>query len=94
MLIFFISFVLCFQGIMTEVVVTQREYGEYFDTIRNQNTTVLEFTFKNNNMTVKMISYGATITSILVPDKNGKVGDVALGFENLSGKKEKSVISK
>jgi aldose 1-epimerase len=30
-------------------------------------------------------TYGGTLTSLLVPDKNGKLGDVVLGFDNLSG---------
>jgi aldose 1-epimerase len=30
-------------------------------------------------------NYGGTLTSLLVPDKNGKLGDVVLGFDNLSG---------
>jgi aldose 1-epimerase len=32
---------------------------------------------------VKIITFGGTVTSIQVPDKNGVVGDVALGFDNL-----------
>jgi aldose 1-epimerase len=31
----------------------------------------------------KIITYGGTVTSIEIPDKNGKVGDVVLGFDNL-----------
>jgi aldose 1-epimerase len=36
-----------------------------------------------NGMTVKVMTYGAIITSIEVPDKSGKTGDVTLGFDNL-----------
>ncbi len=32
---------------------------------------------------VKIITYGAAITNLCVPDKNGKLGDVVLGFDNL-----------
>jgi aldose 1-epimerase len=36
-----------------------------------------------NGVTVKCIEYGAIITEIHVPDKNGKFTDVALGFDKL-----------
>lgn len=42
------------------------------------------FTLTNRNgMTVKITNYGAIITQILVPDKNGKLGDVVLGYDSL-----------
>jgi aldose 1-epimerase len=36
-------------------------------------------------MQVKITNYGATVTSILTPDKEGKTGDVVLGFDNMAG---------
>ena len=45
---------------------------------------VLLFTLKNDNgLTVKMTSYGAIITSIEMPDKNGVIENVACGFDKL-----------
>jgi aldose 1-epimerase len=42
------------------------------------------FTLKNdNNVTVKITNYGGIITSITVPDKNGKTDDVVLGFDDI-----------
>src|ERR1044071_5720012 len=42
------------------------------------------FTMRNSKgMTVKATDYGCIITEILVPDRNGKIGDVVLGFDNL-----------
>lgn len=38
-----------------------------------------------NGMVVKIISYGAIITEALVPDKDGTLGDVVLGFDSLDG---------
>jgi len=39
------------------------------------------YTLKNaNGMTVKVTNYGAIITSIVVPDRNGNFADVALGY--------------
>ncbi|MCB0685640.1 MAG: galactose mutarotase [Saprospiraceae bacterium] len=42
------------------------------------------YTFKNKNgMTVEITNYGGIITSIVVPDRDGKMEDVVLGFDNL-----------
>ena len=47
-----------------------------------QGTPVDQVTLKNKNgVEVQAISYGAIITSIKVPDRNGKFADVALGFD-------------
>jgi aldose 1-epimerase len=35
-------------------------------------------------MTVKLSNYGGTITAVLVPDKNGSIGDVVLGYDSLA----------
>ncbi len=44
------------------------------------------YTMTNDNgMVVKISNYGALITSIMVPDKEGKMADVALGFDSLDG---------
>jgi aldose 1-epimerase len=34
---------------------------------------------------VKITNYGATVTSILMPDKDGKFGDIALGYDRVDG---------
>ncbi|MCX7636285.1 MAG: galactose mutarotase [Cyclobacteriaceae bacterium] len=50
------------------------------------NEPVRQFRLKNaSGMEVKIISYGATITDIIVPDRNGKPGNVVLGFDSLAG---------
>ncbi|MCL4124615.1 UNVERIFIED_CONTAM: hypothetical protein GTU68_002418 [Idotea baltica] len=36
----------------------------------------------SNGMVVKATNYGAIITSIVVPDKDGKLADVALGYDD------------
>ncbi len=35
-------------------------------------------------MTAKITTYGATLTQLIVPDRNGKQGDVILGFDSLA----------
>lgn len=39
----------------------------------------------DNGMTVELITYGATIQSVLIPCADGKIRDVAVGFDNLDG---------
>lgn len=34
---------------------------------------------------IQIITYGATMTSIVVPDRNGHSEDVLLGFDNIDG---------
>ena len=34
---------------------------------------------------VKITNYGGIVTSIIVPDRRGHLGDVALGFDNIEG---------
>lgn len=45
---------------------------------------VYRYTFRNRNrMHVQVITYGATITAMCVPDRYGRVDDVLLGYDTL-----------
>ena len=49
-------------------------------------TPVEAYTLKNKNgMVAKLITYGATLTELHVPDKAGKTADVVLGFDGVAG---------
>ncbi|KAI8528919.1 hypothetical protein RHMOL_Rhmol12G0185400 [Rhododendron molle] len=41
------------------------------------------YELKRGDFTVKLTNFGATVLSVLLPDKNGKLDDVALGFETI-----------
>lgn len=44
------------------------------------------YLFENKNGMVMSVSdYGATLVNVVVPDKNGKLTDVVLGFDDVSG---------
>jgi aldose 1-epimerase len=43
------------------------------------------YTISGNNMTVKITNFGGIVTSISVPDREGKMEDVVLGFDSLKG---------
>ena len=46
--------------------------------------SVMLYTLKNeNNIVIKITNYGGIITEIYTPDKDGKSGNIALGFDNL-----------
>jgi len=62
-----------------EPSVTKTEFG-----MTPEGESVDVYTLINpNGMEVRAITFGGIITSIRVPDKNGKFDDVALGFDNL-----------
>ena len=49
-------------------------------------TEIEEYTLRSaKGATAKVITYGATLTELWVPDKSGKSADVVLGFDNLDG---------
>jgi len=44
------------------------------------------YTLSNESgMTVSVTNYGATVTSIVVPDRDGELADVALGYDSVEG---------
>jgi len=49
------------------------------------------YTLKNAKGSVaKIMTYGGTVVELMVPDKNGKMDDILLGFDNLKDYEEKS----
>jgi aldose 1-epimerase len=73
------------------VLATPLSAGDKTPTIREfgktaTGKTVHEFTLTNKSgMIVKLSSRGATITQIHVPDKDDKLADVVLGFDDVAG---------
>jgi aldose 1-epimerase len=60
--------------------VTMRNFGTTPD-----GTAVSLCELENGPLTVKVMTYGAIITEIDTPDRNGKLGDIVLGFDSLEG---------
>ena len=55
-----------------------------FEKVINENQATDLYTLKNaNGMEVCITNFGARIVSIMVPDKNGEMKDVVLGFDNI-----------
>ncbi len=62
-------------GIMKEI------FGEIF-----KDKEAYIFTLSNeNSMSVKISNYGGRVVSLTVPDKEGKLDDIVLGYKNLEG---------
>jgi len=61
--------------------ITKAEFGVLPD-----STKVSLYTLVNHSgITMKVTNYGGIITSLLVPDKNGKAADIVLGYDSLPG---------
>ena len=59
--------------------VTKRYFGTTAD---GREVTAYLITAKNG-MQAELLDYGATIRTLLVPDKNGKLVDVVLGYDTI-----------
>ncbi|RZF36268.1 hypothetical protein LSTR_LSTR012231 [Laodelphax striatellus] len=68
----------------SEASVSEDVFGHFSDPDSGVNHTVRRFTIQNdNNFTVQLINFGATLTGLRMPDKNGVVDDVVLGFDKV-----------
>ncbi|TAN11264.1 MAG: galactose mutarotase [Chitinophagaceae bacterium] len=63
---------------------SQERVSKSFFGIMPNGDTVFRYTLTNaHGEQIKVLNYGGIIQSWLVPDKNGKRGDVVLGFDSL-----------
>lgn len=54
------------------------------ETTRDDFDSIELFTLTNDSgVTIKVTNFGAIITSIIVPDREGKMGDIALGYNSV-----------
>ncbi|MEZ4973012.1 MAG: aldose epimerase family protein [Cyclobacteriaceae bacterium] len=52
----------------------------------SDGTQIDQYDIKNiNGISMSVITYGGIITSLKTPDRNGKLGDIVLGYDNLEG---------
>ena len=63
------------------ISLSEEDYG-----VLDNGILIKQYIFENDNqMKVKIINYGAIVVSIEVPDKNGKINDVVLGYDSIDG---------
>ncbi len=66
---------------MAAVEVTKKPWGKTPD-----GATVDLFTLRNaRGAEATITTYGGIVVTLLMPDRNGKMGDVVLGYDNLQG---------
>jgi aldose 1-epimerase len=59
--------------------IQKRDFGHTTD-----GDAVEQYTLTSSTgASVSVITYGATVTNLVVPDKDGKLGDVILGYDNI-----------
>jgi aldose 1-epimerase len=64
----------------SEPSITSAPYGQF------QERPVTLFTLVNqNNVIAKITDYGGIVVSLKVPDRDGKLDDVVLGYDDISG---------
>lgn len=67
-------------------VITEDVFGIYAEPSTGILKRVVRYTLTNkNSVSVQIMNYGATITSIRVPDRHGEFDDIVLGFDDLCG---------
>ncbi len=65
----------------TQAQVSSQDFGSLPD-----NTAVRLFTITNKTgSSVQIMTYGATVVSLKMPDRAGQLADIVLGFDNLHG---------
>jgi len=68
------------------VQIIEDEFGSTKQPSSSVTEIVKRFTFTNRNgVIIQVITYGATITTIKIPDRNGAFEDIALGFDDMNG---------
>ncbi len=58
--------------------ITKKLFGKMPD-----GREIYSWTIANGDMSADVIDYGATLRSLIVPDKNGKLTDVVLGYDTV-----------
>lgn len=72
-----------------DVKVTKRSFGK---TAAGEKVT--EYTLENSNeVSVKLITYGATLTSLVTPDRHGNLADIVLGYDDIAGYESDPIFS-
>jgi aldose 1-epimerase len=63
---------------------TQATRAPFGHTADGKNVEIVTLT-NIHGMQARVISYGASLQSLLVPDRNGKLADIVLGYDSLQG---------
>ncbi|XP_011197476.2 galactose mutarotase isoform X1 [Bactrocera dorsalis] len=68
------------------VCVTEDAFGTTINPLTKKEVAIRRFTITNDRrMSMQLITFGASITSLKVPDSHGMAEDITLGFDNIEG---------
>ena len=79
-LFFILLFILVPMASRLEAKVSKAEFGSTPD-----GTKVEIYTLEEGALKARIMTYGARLVSLEVPDRSGKTGDIVLGYESLAG---------
>lgn len=72
----------------SQIQVVEEPFGEI--QLGDSNETVKRFSLTNHHGgQVQLMTYGAAITSLKVPDRAGNLRDVVLGFDDIQGTRKR-----
>ncbi len=71
--------------LMTSTAVGENPAAESFGKTKDGHAVELYTLKSGNGLTAKIMTRGATLVQLNVPDKNGKTADVVLGFDDVTG---------
>lgn len=72
---------LCTLGCSSTGGIMQQPYG----TLEDGRTATLYTLTNANGLTAKVTDFGAILVSLEVPDRDGKLGDITMGYDTLEG---------
>ena len=84
--IFFAAFIMflfvsCKSSNEESTMVEKKSFGK----LSNGDEVFLYTLTNKNGLKAEITNYGATVVSLLAPDKNGKLEDIVLGYDDLEG---------
>lgn len=76
---------LCAMNMEAKTTVSKASFGKTSD-----GTPVDIYTLSDGAIEARIMTYGGTIVSLKIPDRNGKMGDIVLGFDSIEAYQAKS----
>jgi aldose 1-epimerase len=72
--------ILALEGLCMQAEVKKSDFGTMPD-----GTKISVFELQQSDLKVRITNYGARVVSLEVPDRDGKIADVVLGYDSLAG---------
>ena len=73
------------QGVGSSSVISTKVEKNIYGKLPSGENVYQYVVTNDRDISITLIDYGATLVSIKVPDRNGREGDIVLGYDNLEG---------